>query len=99
MTVNGSEASSEGEAERGSVLARVMVLRSTPTSELKAQWREFIGSEPPPFNRKYLESRLACRIQELAFGGLKPETRKRLQALGEALDGGNITLRARPASS
>ena len=33
------------------------------------------------------------RIQELAYGGLKPETIKRLEALGEQLDGGNITTR------
>ena len=33
------------------------------------------------------------RIQELAYGGLRPETRKRLEALGERLDGGNAVLR------
>jgi hypothetical protein len=71
------------------VLARVVALKTTPTLELKSQWRELFGFEPPPFNRRYLESRIAYRIQELAYGGLKPETRKRLQALGEELDGGN----------
>ncbi len=40
-----------------------------------------------------LERRLAYRIQELAYGGLKPETIARLEALGEQIDGGNITLR------
>jgi hypothetical protein len=29
----------------------------------------------------------------LAYGGLKPETVARLEALGEQIDGGNITLR------
>ena len=42
---------------------------------------------------RFLESRLAYRVQELVFGGLKPETVKRLEALGERLDGGNITMR------
>src|SRR5690625_2348933 len=73
--------------------ARLAALKSTPTPELKQQWRELFESEPPAFNRRYLESRLAYRIQELAYGGLKPETVKRLEALGEQLDGGNITLR------
>jgi Protein of unknown function (DUF2924) len=73
--------------------ARLAALKTTPTPELKAQWRELFESEPPAFNRRYLESRLAYRIQELAYGGLKPETVKRLEALGEQLDGGNITLR------
>jgi Protein of unknown function (DUF2924) len=68
-------------------------LKTTPTPELRRQWRELFESEPPPFNRRYLESRLAYRIQELAYGGLKPETVKRLEALGEQLDGGNITTR------
>lgn len=73
--------------------ARLVALKTTPTQELKNQWRELFDSEPPAFNRRYLESRLAYRIQELAYGGLKPETVKRLEALGEQLDGGNITLR------
>ena len=73
--------------------ARLAVLKSTPTPELKTQWRELFETEPPAFNRRYLESRLAYRIQELAYGGLKPETVKRLETLGEQLDGGNITLR------
>ena len=38
-------------------------------------------------------SRLAYRIQELAYGGLKPETVRRLEQLGEQLDGGNIAVR------
>ena len=57
------------------------------------------GTEPPPFNRPYLQSRLAYRIQELAYGGLKPETRARLEALGEQLDGGNVVLRRIRADS
>jgi DUF2924 family protein len=87
------EGGTRGEAERASVLARVAALRTTPTPELKAQWREFIGSEPPPFNRKYIESRLAYRIQELAVGGLTRDTVERLRAMGERLDGGNVALR------
>ncbi len=31
----------------------------------------------------------SVRVQELAYGGLKPETVKRLEALGEQLDGGD----------
>ncbi|WP_457646965.1 DUF2924 domain-containing protein [Profundibacter sp.] len=73
--------------------ARLAALKSTPTPELKARWRELFETEPPAFNRRYLESRLAYRIQELAYGGLKPETIRRLETLGEQLDGGNITLR------
>jgi hypothetical protein len=75
------------------VLARVAALKSTLTPALKEQWRDLFGKEPPPYNRRFLESRLAYRIQELAYGGLKPATVKRLEALGEQLDGGNIVVR------
>ena len=76
-----------------SVLAQLAALKTAPITALKDRWRELMATEPPAFNRRYLESRLAYRIQELAFGGLKPETLKRLEALGEQLDGGNITKR------
>lgn len=72
---------------------RLAALKTTPTPDLKKQWRELFGSEPPPFNRRYLESRLAYRIQELAYGGLKPETIRRLERLGEDLDGGDMKKR------
>jgi len=48
---------------------------------------------PPPYNRRFLESRLAYRLQKLAYGGLKPETVRRLEQLGEQLDGGKIAVR------
>ena len=54
----------------------------------RAIWRS-----TTPYNRRFLESRLAYRIQELAHGGLKLETVARLEALGERLDGGNVVLR------
>jgi hypothetical protein len=76
-----------------SIPARLAALKTTPMPDLKAQWRELFETEPPPFNRRYLENRLAYRIQELAYGGLKPETLRRLQALGEQYDSDNITTR------
>jgi hypothetical protein len=80
-----------------SVLARLAALKTTPTPQLKDQWRELFGKEPPPYNRRFLESRLAYRIQELAYGGLKPETIARLEALGEQLDGGKVEVRKKRA--
>jgi hypothetical protein len=69
------------------VLARLAALKTTPTPDLKQQWRDLFETEPPPYNRRFLESRLAYRIQELAYGGLKPETIERLEALAEQFDG------------
>ena len=75
------------------VLGRLAALKTAATPALKQQWRELFGTEPPPYNRRFLESRLAYRIQELAYGGLKPETLARLEALGEQLDGGKVAVR------
>ena len=75
------------------VLRRLAALADATMADLKDQWSALFGAEPPPYSRKFLESRLAYRIQELAYGGLKPETVKRLDALGEQIDGKNITLR------
>ena len=77
------------------VLGRLAALKTAATPALKQQWRELFGTEPPPYNRRFLESRLAYRIQELAYGGLKPATVKRLEELGEQLDGGNPRVRSR----
>jgi hypothetical protein len=73
--------------------ARLAALKTMPAAQLKEQWRELFGTEPPPYNRPFLESRLAYRIQELAYGGLKPETVRRLQQMGEELDGGKVDVR------
>jgi hypothetical protein len=79
------------------ILAQLAALKSAPTPALKQRWRDLFAAEPPPYNRRFLESRLAYRIQELAYGGLKPETVERLEALGQKLDGGNIAVRRMPA--
>ena len=73
--------------------ARLAALKTMPLPDLKAQWRDLFGTEPPGYNRRFLESRLAYRIQELAYGGLKPETVRRLEALGEQFADRNITSR------
>ena len=73
--------------------ARLAALKTMPLPDLKAEWRTLFGTEPPGYNRRFLESRLAYRIQELAYGGLKPETVRRLEALGEQFADRNVTRR------
>jgi DUF2924 family protein len=80
-----------------SVLAQIAALKSMDAKALKARWRELFGTEPPPYNRRFLESRLVYRVQELAYGGLRPETLERLAALAEQIDG-KSTRRARSAN-
>lgn len=82
---------------KDTVLARVAALQTQPITNLKQQWRDLFETEPPPYNRRFLEHRLAYRIQELAYGGLKPETIRKLKAIAEDLDGGNPARRRQSA--
>jgi hypothetical protein len=81
------------------VLAQIAALKAKPIQALKQQWRDLFESEPPPYNRRFLEHRLAYRIQELAYGGPSAETLKRLRELGEDLDGGDPVRRRQSANS
>jgi len=78
------------------VLAQLAALKSAPIGMLKQKWRDLFEREPPPYNRRFLEHRLAYRIQELAYGGLRAETIERLRDLAEELDGGDPARRRRP---
>jgi hypothetical protein len=79
-----------------SVLGQIAALKTMPIADLKAKWHELHGTAAPPYNRAFLESRLAHRLQELRFGGLRPDTLRRLAALADELerDDGSRTRRA-----
>ena len=80
------------------VLRRIAELKTMSIRELKQKWRDLFETEPPAYNRRFIEHRLAYRIQELAYGGLKPETVKLLRKLGDELDGGDPAVRRRRPS-
>lgn len=65
------------------VLSQLADLKSATADVLKARWRELFDTEPPAYNRRFLENRLAYRIQELAFGGLSRDTQDRLKAMAK----------------
>jgi hypothetical protein len=69
------------------VLAQLAALKTATAAALKAKWRELFDTEPPPYNRRFLESRLAYRIQELTYGGLSQEALERLDAIADELEG------------
>lgn len=80
------------------VLAQLAALKGAPTPVLKEQWRKLFSTEPPPYNRRFLETRLAYRIQELAYGGLKRSTLERLEALAKEVAPGKARRRSRDQS-
>lgn len=77
------------------IITKISALKDKPTPDLRKMWKDLFETEAPRQNRKFLESRLAYRIQELEYGGLKPATIQRLEALGEELDGGKAEVRSR----
>lgn len=68
---------------KDTVLSQLAALKGAPAPALRAKWRELFDTEPPAYNRRFLESRLAYRIQELAYGGLSRETLERLRAMAK----------------
>ena len=68
---------------KNAIPAELMALKSATTPALKAKWRELFNTDPPAYNRRFLESRLAYRIQELAYGSLTEQTLERLRALAK----------------
>jgi hypothetical protein len=68
------------------VLAQIAALKTRSTSELRDMWRELFTCDPPPLGRRYLEDRLAYRIQELHLGGLSDRARRKLDALSDQLE-------------
>jgi hypothetical protein len=62
-------------------LANISVVGS---ERLKERWRILYGTEPPPrISEDLLRRAIAYRLQERAFGGLKPSTRRLLQRIAE----------------
>jgi hypothetical protein len=67
-----------------STAARVASLGKMPMPELWALWDLYFPRRPNHHNRNYVEARVAYKIQEEAFSGLKPEVRSQLIRIGEA---------------
>jgi hypothetical protein len=69
-----------------SVLAQIAALKAKSTPELRALWQELFDRDPPPLGRRYLEDRVAFRLQELQLGALSDRSRRKLDALVDQLD-------------
>ena len=61
---------------QGTVVAQLAALPSMPMAELWALWDEHFPRRPSHRNRNYVESRLAYRIQEKAYGALPTPIRR-----------------------
>jgi Protein of unknown function (DUF2924) len=68
------------------VLGRIAGLKAKSTAELRDMWRELFDCDPPVLGRRYLEERLAYRVQELHVGGLSERARRKLDALADEME-------------
>ena len=66
-----------------SIAAQVAQLPHLPMQSIWAMWDTHFDERPQHHHRTWLESRLAYKIQEKAFGSLKPSTRRKLEEIGE----------------
>jgi hypothetical protein len=65
-----------------SLEAEIAALRRMNGAQLRAMWRIALKQEPPPQLRKpLLVPLLAYKLQEQAYGGQKPEVKRRLREL------------------
>jgi hypothetical protein len=80
--------------KQASMAARIADLSRLPTAEVWVLWDRYFTSRPMNPNRAFLESRIAYKLQEEAFGALSTTTRQRLEAIGAKHS--QIKLRARP---
>ena len=66
--------------------ASLAKIESMPTSTLRTLWRELIGdSAATSLRRELLIPILAHKLQEKAYGGLRPSTRTHLRRLAISL--------------
>lgn len=66
-----------------SIAAQIAQLPSLSMESLWALWDEFFDRRPGHHHRIYLESRIAYKLQERAFGGLPAALLRRLKKIGE----------------
>ncbi|MDO3530811.1 DUF2924 domain-containing protein [Ralstonia pseudosolanacearum] len=65
------------------IVAQIAQLPNLPMENLWALWDEFFDRRPGHHHRIYLESRIAYKLQERAFGGLPGTLRRKLEKIGE----------------
>ena len=71
-------------AEKSNVIATLASLPTLPMAALWVMWDAHFPRRPGTWNRHYVASRVAQRIQEIAYGGINPDIKRRLLRLGES---------------
>jgi hypothetical protein len=78
------------------VLKQILALENMKIEELTKLWSTFFDYEPMSYCKSYLVSKIAYKIQELAFGGLSVETRKRMNQMSTNINGSVVKKKYKP---
>jgi hypothetical protein len=75
---------SKSERDPQELALQLEQLHELNSEELREQWQTLFGAEPPPKLRSsLLVQAIAYRLQEKAFGGLKPATLRLLERIAD----------------
>jgi hypothetical protein len=69
--------------QANTTITQIAQLPNLPMDKLWALWDELFDRRPGHHQRTYLESRIAYKLQERAFGGLPGHVRSKLEKIGE----------------
>lgn len=76
--------------DRDALTAEIAGLAKGSIKDLRERWRTLYGKEPSgDIGRSFLIRAIAYRLQEMAFGGLKPSTRRLLARVAKETAAGN----------
>src|SRR5258708_17636276 len=76
--------------DRGALSAEIASLSKASIKDLRERWKTLYGKEPSgDIGRSFLIRAIAYRLQEKAFGGLKPSTRRLLARVAEETAAGS----------
>jgi hypothetical protein len=82
-----------GNINTNEIPVRLAALQAATMAELRDEWRRLFVTDPPAYSRRFMAARMCYRLQELAYGGLRPESLARLDAIAEGVDGKKKSLR------
>ena len=69
--------------QASTTIAQIAQLTNLSMESIWALWDELFDRRPGHHHRTYLESRIAYKLQERAFGGLPGHVRTKLEKIGE----------------
>jgi hypothetical protein len=76
--------------DRAALTAEIEVLSKAGIKDLRERWTALYGKEPSAhIGRSFLIGAIAYRLQEQAFGGLKPSTRRLLARVAKESGAGS----------